>query len=167
MYQRILLAYDGSREGLIALREGALLARRCNAKVFLLSVLSPVAALTTAEGVYTDMTGEQIAGHKALLQRGVEVARQMGLDPESRLEMGEPAPRIGAVANEIRADLVVVGHRKQNALERWWSGATGAYVSDHVRCSVLIACNGISDEAFQKEVDAAGAQAAPQPVEAG
>ena len=27
MYQRILLAYDGSQEGLIALREGAVLAK--------------------------------------------------------------------------------------------------------------------------------------------
>ena len=39
MYQRILLAYDGSIEGRTALREGALLARRFNAQVFVLSVI--------------------------------------------------------------------------------------------------------------------------------
>ena len=39
MYKRILLAYDGSLEGRTALREGALLARQCDAEVFLLSVL--------------------------------------------------------------------------------------------------------------------------------
>ena len=39
MYQRILLAYDGSLEGRTALREGALMARQCGAEVFLLSVL--------------------------------------------------------------------------------------------------------------------------------
>lgn len=153
MYKRILLAYDGSREGLIALREGAVLARRHGATVFLLSVLPPLSGLAMGEGVYTDNTVDQIDGHRALLERGVAVARQLGLEPESRLEIGEPAPRIGAVAKEIGADLVVVGHRRQNALERWWSGGTGAYVSDHVGCSVLIACNGISDEAFQAEIE--------------
>ena len=40
MYKRILLAYDGSVEGRTALREGALLARQCGAKVFLLAVLA-------------------------------------------------------------------------------------------------------------------------------
>ena len=35
MYRKILLAYDGSTEGRRALREGAALARHCNAEVFL------------------------------------------------------------------------------------------------------------------------------------
>ena len=39
MYERILLAYDGSLEGRTALREGAVFARQCSAEVFLLSVL--------------------------------------------------------------------------------------------------------------------------------
>ncbi len=158
MYKRILLAYDGSREGLVALREGALLAKRQGAAVFLLSVLPPLAGVVMGKGVYAGTAPEQIDGHRALLERGVAVARQLGLEPQSRLEVGEPAPRIGAVAKEIGADLVVVGHRRQNALERWWSGGTGAYVSDHVKCSVLIACNGVSDEAFQVEIDNAQAE---------
>ena len=49
MYRRILLAYDGSVEGRTALREGALLARQCNAEVFLLSVLVDPGALLLPE----------------------------------------------------------------------------------------------------------------------
>ena len=30
MYERILLAFDGTREGAVALREGALLAKLCS-----------------------------------------------------------------------------------------------------------------------------------------
>ena len=53
MYKKILLAYDGSREGLVALREGALLARQCGAQVFLLSVLSSSElGMSTDEGVH-------------------------------------------------------------------------------------------------------------------
>jgi nucleotide-binding universal stress UspA family protein len=157
VYKRIVLAYDGSREGLVALREGALLARTNQAKVFLLSVLQPMSGVTMAEGVFSDMIGDQVEGYKAVLARGVAVAEQLGLNPEARLVLGEPAPQIGAFAKEVGADLVVVGHRRQNALERWWSGATGAYVSDHVGCSVLIACNQISDEAFRAELARAAA----------
>jgi nucleotide-binding universal stress UspA family protein len=157
MYKRILLAYDGSREGLVALREGALLAKSHGAKVFLLSVVRPTAGLPMGEVVYTDTMSDQIEGYQALLNAGLAVAKQLGLDSTSKLAMGEPAPQIGAYANEIGADLVVLGHRRQNALERWWSGGTGAYVSDHVKCSVLIASRAISDADFQAEIDKAKA----------
>ena len=152
MYKRILLAYDGTREGAIALREGALLARQCGAKVFALSVLPETEGVLMAEGVYGDVVGQQMDEYRAVLERGVAVLKRLGLDPVAKLVVGEPAPCIGAYAREVKADLVVLGHRRQNLLQRWWSGGTGAYISDHVTCSVLIARNVISDEAFEAEL---------------
>jgi nucleotide-binding universal stress UspA family protein len=38
MYKKVLLAYDGSIEGRLALREGAKLAQLCRAEVFLVIV---------------------------------------------------------------------------------------------------------------------------------
>jgi nucleotide-binding universal stress UspA family protein len=149
MYSRILLAYDGTREGLVALREGALLAKLCGAKIFLLSVLPEKQGLIAAEGVYSDVVGQQIDSYKALLGRGVNALKQLGFSPVSRLVIGEPAPEIGAFAKEVGADLVVLGHRKQNLIQRWWSGGTGAYISEHVTCSVLIGRNAISDQDFE------------------
>ena len=149
MYSRILLAYDGSREGAIALREGALLARQCGAKVFLLSVLPETEGVLMAEGVYGDVVSQQMNEYRLILERGVAVLKRMGVDAVAKLVVGEPAPCIGAYAREVKADLVVLGHRRQNLLQRWWSGGTGAYISDHVSCSVLVARNAISDEAFE------------------
>lgn len=160
MYQRILLAYDGSREGLIALREGALLAQRCGASVFLLSVLPETGGARVAEAVYGGVVAQQVDSYKALLARGEAVLKQLGLTPVTRLVIGEPAPQIGAFAKEIAADLVVLGHRRRSAIERWWSGGTGAYVSDYITCSLLLGRNVISDEAFEAELRA---HAAPQP----
>ena len=48
-----------------------------------------------------------------------------------------------------KPDLVVVGHQRRNMLERWWSGPTGAYISDHIHCTLMIARNAVSDEAFE------------------
>jgi hypothetical protein len=53
---------------------------------------------------------------------------------------------------------VVVGHRKRSLLERWWSGTTGAYLVDHLGCSLLVARRPISDEDF---FAAMGVAAAP------
>ncbi len=156
MYTRILLAYDGSREGIIALREGALLAKRCGAQVFLLSVLPASSGLQMAEGVYPGAVNQQIESYKALLARGVAVLKKLGLEPEAKLVVGEPAPQIGAFAKEIGADLVVLGHQRQSLMQRWWSGANGGYVSEHVGCSLLIGRKTISDEAFEAELQNPG-----------
>jgi len=57
MYKRILLAYDGSVEGRTALREAALLAKQCDAKVFLLSVLADDGTLLLSEVPLAGATG--------------------------------------------------------------------------------------------------------------
>jgi nucleotide-binding universal stress UspA family protein len=168
MYKRILLAYDGTREGIVALREGALLAKRCGARVFLLSVLPETDGMWSG-AVYADVVRRQTTTYEELLARGVEALEKFGLNPVSRLVVGEPVPQIGAFAAEVGADLVVLGHRRQNLLQRWWSGSTSAYLTDHVRCSVLIGRNEIEDDAFAAEMAKAdGAQtAAVQPAPRG
>jgi nucleotide-binding universal stress UspA family protein len=62
--------------------------------------------------------------------------------------MGAPAQQIAAVAEEIGAGLVVVGHRRSGPLARWWFGSVGTYLTDQLRCSVLIAQTEIGDEQF-------------------
>jgi nucleotide-binding universal stress UspA family protein len=151
MYKRILLAYDGSVEGAVALREGALLAKRCGARVFILSVVPATGGVRMAEGVHAGAIARQTDNYKALLERGVARLEQLGLKPVARLVTGEPAREIGAFAREVSADLVVVGHRRLSMLERWWSGASGSFISDYLGCSLLIARKAISDEAFEAE----------------
>jgi nucleotide-binding universal stress UspA family protein len=149
MYKSILLAYDGSREGVMALREGALLARTCGAKVVLLSVVpGGTASAEFAAGVGGTLV-DHIDGYKDLLRQAAAWMTERGFEPIPKLVMGDPAQSIGAVAKEIAADLVVVGHGRRNVLSRWWSGSTKAYLSDHVGCSILIACNATSDDAFE------------------
>src|SRR5512143_1570822 len=149
MYKSILLAYDGSIEGVLALREGALLAKTCRAKVVLLSVIpSTTGSAELAQGVGGAIS-EQIGGYRDLLKQAVTWLKERGFEPIPKLVVGDPAQTIGAVAKEMAADLVVVGHQRKNFLSRWWSGSTNAYLSDHVDCSILIACNPTSDEAFE------------------
>lgn len=150
MYSRILLAYDGSVEGRAALREGAVLAKRCGAKVFLLSVIAESGGMQLAEGLYAGCSEQQLKTYRDILNEGLVRLRDLGIDAVAELVGGEPAQAIGGYSKRINADLVVVAHRKQNLFERWWSGSVGAYLSDHVSCSVLLSRNTIGDEALAR-----------------
>ena len=156
MFKTVLLAYDGSEEGALALREGALLARACGAHVHIMSVAPLTTGVQMAEAETGAVVSHLTGSHKALLDRAVARLEELGFAPEAHLVLGEPAPAIGDMAHRIKADLVVVGHRHQTALSRWWSGSTDAYLSEHVGCSLLLSSNPISDEAFGAEALAAG-----------
>ena len=145
MYKRIVLAYDGSLEGRMALREGALVAKRSNAKVFLLSVVAESPGMLLAEGAYAGAVVRDQEIHRSVLEEGLVRLRALGLETVARLVTGEPPTQIGAYAKETQADLVVVGHRQQSLFSRWWSGRTGAYLMDHIGCSLLIGRNEIGE----------------------
>ena len=154
MYERIVLAYDSSIEGRSALREGALLAKRYEAQVFLLAVVADSPALHAADGLHPGVLFHQEDTARAVLEEGARRLRELGFQPVSKLVRGEPAQAIGAFARHVEASLVVVGHRRQSRFERWWSGSTGGYLMDHVGCSLLIARSTISDEQFELEMQA-------------
>ncbi len=175
MYQRILLAYDGSIEGRTALREGALLARRFGAQVFVLSVIWEAAGTKLGEGVGGGGVAQQQVEYERVLQEGMARLAALGFQATGKLVIGEPAREIGAYAEQVRADLVVVGHRRQTAIGRWWSGPSGAYLSDHIPCSLLVCKNVIDEQQFaallaQNELGPAAAavfgQAAAEPAAA-
>lgn len=113
MYRRILLAYDGSLEGRAALREGALLARKCGGQIYLLSVITGVEGTNIADSVYSGPAMEQHGTQFAtILNEGVARLAELGMRPIAKLVSGEPAIEIRKFAKEVAADLVVVSHRR-------------------------------------------------------
>ena len=149
MYRKVLLAYDGSIEGRRALREGAKLAQLCRAEVFLLAVVELPSIAIPDAGLIVP-TDEQTATYEAILAEGVERLKALGFSPTSRLETGDAGQKIAEFAEEIGAHLVVVGHRPQGPLARWWFGSVGSYLVKRLRCSVLVAQTEISDDEFEK-----------------
>jgi nucleotide-binding universal stress UspA family protein len=147
MYRKVLLAYDGSIEGRRALREGAKLAQLCRAEVFLLAVVE-LSSIMTPDAGFTIAIDEE--NYKATLAEGVERLKALGFSPVARLETGDPGQKIADVAEEIGAQLVVVGHRPQGPLARWWFGSVGSYLVKRLRCSVLVGQTEISDDEFEQ-----------------
>lgn len=140
MYRKILLAYDGSRDGREALRHGADLARSCQAEVVLLAVFEPSQGVALAEGASpTGLTEREREDVQQSLEEGLARLRRGGLTAEARLGHGNPAEQIGLAARDVGADLIVVGHREQGRLARWWRGSVGASLIANAPCSVLVA----------------------------
>jgi nucleotide-binding universal stress UspA family protein len=141
-----------------------LLSRLFGAEVYVLAVIVETPGIRMAEGAHAGVMAHQDDSYRAILEEAIGALHSHGVDVQGKLVRGEPAPTIGAYAREIKADLVVVGHRKQSLLQRWWLGPSGAYVSDFMDCSILIARNVISDEMLR---DALAVSRARKAVEAG
>lgn len=146
MYSTILLAYDGSLEGRLALREGARLAQLCSARVVLLAVVEHSSEIYVGDVSTVYLGPDKTDEVRQILEEGAARLRRMGLAHETRLEAGLATERITHVAQDIGADLVVVGHHKQGAMARWLRGSVTTSLSDSLNCSLLVARLEISDE---------------------
>jgi nucleotide-binding universal stress UspA family protein len=131
------------------LREGAKLAQLCRAEVFLLAVVELPSVVTSDAGLAIPI-GAQTSDFEATLAEGVERLKALGFSSTARLEAGDPGQKIADVAEEIGAQLVVVGYRPQGPLARWWFGSVGSYLVKRLRCSVLVSQTEISDDEFEQ-----------------
>lgn len=140
MYRKILLAFDGSQPGHEALRQGADLAVLCGAEVVLVAVVSPDPGVVLAESVApSGIPGSQYEDTETILRDGAQELREAGVPVQTCLCEGNPALEIGRVARERHVDLIVVGHREQGTLARWWRGSTGTSLLNQIPCSLLVA----------------------------
>jgi nucleotide-binding universal stress UspA family protein len=141
MYKRILLCYDGTAQGRNALRCGAELAIQLNAQVHVLAVQDMMMGALVPEA-YSGATAITAQAHaEEILEEGVGWLRDRGLTAEGHLVFGRPGEHIPVVAKRLNIDLVVIGHRPQGMLSRWWMrGSTNAYeILDHLDCSIHVA----------------------------
>jgi nucleotide-binding universal stress UspA family protein len=141
MYNRILLAFDGSVSGGRALIECGDVANLTKAEIKLLAVTPAMPPVYVGEGfIPTDTVEAEKDRFRKILDDGIERIRARGFTCQGELTFGEPVDEIARVAREWRADLIVVGHRKSTTwTERWWRGSLAKSLVEIAPCSVLVA----------------------------
>ena len=143
MFQAIVVGTDGSETAGQAVRQAVELAKAHGAKVQLVSAYEPVSGQRLREEstqVPDDMQWmvnprEDV---DATLEDAAEVARNEGIDVEVHARQGDPADAILDVAEETKADLIVVGNKGMTGARRFLLGSVPNKVSHHAPCSVLI-----------------------------
>ena len=139
-YRKILLAYNGTKEGKRALLECADLASFLQADTHLLAVASMPPSLFLTEGfVPEELLEEEKKRTQTVLDEGIRTLRDRGFNDTGHLAVGEPVEEICRHAKSIGADLIVVGHNQNTSFAaRWWKGSVGASLLDYAPCSILI-----------------------------
>lgn len=141
MYKKILMAYDGTTEGRGALFQTGELAAFAKAETHLLAVASMPSTMFLTEGfVPEELIDTEKKRMQAVLDEGVSSLKTRGFTAIGHLAVGEPVEEICRVANEIRCDLIVLGHKQEHRwAARWWKGSISASILDYAPCSILIA----------------------------
>ncbi|EIM94739.1 UspA domain-containing protein [Paraburkholderia hospita] len=122
----------------MALRQGAILAQELGAETYLLAVLDDSGWTQGFDAPPIDMRDIQQQAAREILQEGVSDLASLGVFANGHLTIGQPLIQIPLLADELKVDLIVLGHHKRAGLARWWAGNTDSRLLDRVSCSVLV-----------------------------
>jgi nucleotide-binding universal stress UspA family protein len=137
MFQRILVAIDGSPSSEKALAAAVDLAVHYKADLTALGV----AVLPEVVGMVdeVDEMRQSTEGHfKRIGEAAVEYARSRGVALRSVVVRGHAADAIVRYAESGGMSLVVIGQHGHSRITRFFLGSTSDRVSEHCPCTVMI-----------------------------
>ena len=139
MFRKVLLCYDGSREGRHALRAGADVVVCMKSDAYLLAICQNQLHGSIPEAVTPHLAEREDSRAQALLDEGVQWLRERGVNAAGTLEYGNAVDCIATTAQSVGADLIVLGHKHRGPLARWWSASDEESLLERVDCSILVA----------------------------
>ncbi len=143
MWGSIVVGTDGSETASQAVRQAIDLARALEGRVELVSAYEPVSNQRLREEAQQVPQDVQWMVNpredvEATLRDAARLAEDAGVQVGTYARQGDPADAILDVAEEQRADLIVVGNKGMTGAKRFLLGSVPNKVSHHAPCSVLI-----------------------------
>lgn len=153
MFEKILVALDGSEHSVQALRTAIQIARKFNGKLTLVHVYAiTIAPIVVPEPTALTPSGVPVVT-PAEVSRVIEAAREVGqrilddgekeaksenVQVESTLKEGSTVQEITRLAKEDNFDLIVVGAKGVGRLREFLLGSVSEGVMKHAPCPVLV-----------------------------
>lgn len=131
--KRILVAYDGGEPAKRALETAALLAKKFDALVSVVSVVPFHPGRMPVDPWDDDIV------HQQELDEARSILALQGIEAETLETMGDPARTIERIAVDGGFDTVVVGSRGLGALSRVLQGSVSAHVAANSEVTVIVA----------------------------
>jgi nucleotide-binding universal stress UspA family protein len=146
MYQLIVVGTDGSETATVAVNHAVRLAKLTGATLHIVHAYRTVSTSEfAAPGGFTvwadNVEGVNegiVAESEFVCARAARGAELEGIKVETHARPGDAADVIVEVAEELGADLVVVGNRGMTGARRFILGSVPNKVSHHCPCNLLI-----------------------------
>ena len=143
LFKRIVVGTDGSETAKEAVTQAASLAQLTGAALEVVSAYEPVSKRrieSEREGAPADIQHEFGPREDVnfALDGAVAIAQSMDVEVKPHPRDGDPADAILSVADEVGADLIVVGNKGMTGARRFLLGSVPNKVSHHAGCGVLI-----------------------------
>lgn len=143
MFKTIVVGTDGSATAAEATRQAVELARAVGAQIELVSAYEPVATARLSKErrdapedvVWAISPREDV---DATLEEAAKLARDADVGVRVYARQGDPADAVLDVAEEVEADLIVVGNKGMTGARRFLLGSVPNKISHHAPCSVMI-----------------------------
>jgi len=143
VFTRIVVGTDGSETAGEAVRQAISLAKLSGAKLSVVSAYSPGASrpgdkeksAAPSDVQYEIGPREDV---NMVLDVAVSDARKEGVEAQTHAVDADPADAILNVAEETRADLIVVGNKGMTGARRYLLGSVPNNISHHAPCSVMV-----------------------------
>jgi nucleotide-binding universal stress UspA family protein len=138
MFERILVAYDGSENAKRALLQGIELAKLFNSRLFVVEaidvtvfynagILPPLSALKDLE-----------KKAKADMAEATELAKSQGVDVITDVIEGDPATSVLDYAEKNNVDLILVGSRGLSRFKKAFLGSVSTAILNHAKVPVMV-----------------------------
>jgi nucleotide-binding universal stress UspA family protein len=138
MFERILLAVDGSENALRAAQMAADLARAMKSERLRIVVCFEGMPSYLGEPNLQRAIDQRVLAANAILQQAVEVVGKVPAEVHTELIEGDPAEAIIEVAKTRKSDVIVMGSRGLGRLAGLVLGSTSQKVVSHAPCPALI-----------------------------
>jgi nucleotide-binding universal stress UspA family protein len=136
MFTTIAVGTDGSATAGQAVEAAAEIARRFDAKLILISAYRESGeARTKVAADESDWAFNPVARLREILARQEEELRRIGISCSSLMDEGNPADVLVRLAEECKADLLVIGNK---GMRRRVLGSVPNTVTHRAPCAVLV-----------------------------
>jgi nucleotide-binding universal stress UspA family protein len=143
MYGRIVVGTDGSETAGEAVRQATELAKATGATLDIVSAFHPVSQ-ERLRGEASEVPGDvaYAVGPRedvnVILEGAAGPAKAEGVEVQTHPREGDPADAIIDVAEDLGADLIVVGNKGMTGAKRFLLGSVPNKISHHAPTSVYI-----------------------------
>ena len=143
MFTRIVVGTDGSETAAQAVREAVDIAKLAGAKLDIVSAYEPVSKQRTSGGQLDAPADVQYEigpreDVNLVLEGAAATVKAEGVEVQTHPVQADPAEAILSVAEQVKADLIVVGNKGMAGARRFLLGSVPNKVSHHAPCSVII-----------------------------